>query len=886
MTSLLAKKEQNLYALQNVSDLFEKYFSTFIKDDGEFEKSLNIKCLGIISFFYTIPYKNKEVTESILEKFDISYNDFIDTIDKLDKLELAEIQFEHVKIPEQNLATFFFYKAFIKDNLISFQVLLNNYFDNYQNRFTDSIIPANNTFGPQNVMDKIKPELVHYWNLIKSNSEKSLEFLKSFWFYLQNQTFEFIYEYIETLPKIEETSYDTSYENNQFSYDKDDIIELAGNFFRLNNNHLKDSIELLFEYVNRQPDKLPELIHKIRELLIFDRDDERYNFFRQKTLFNILIEGVTKKNELLATSFFELAKTFLSHSFQQFKGGRNNSFIHYQYPIPNDKTIQEFRTKIWDTLDNNFDSHTKMSFQLLRSYSKVYPDVNNEIMEFDIPFILNIIDKHLKIEEFEHCKYVQSQIRWFKSHDFELEEFTNFTNKFVNETYLTFLKIDWDRFRDKEMYEFDDFQEYDRLKEAEIRSSFILTSIDDINKFYSTFLFLRNSAKNNYNYNNALDYIIDENSSKDFDNGLNLLNAVIENGNEINYIPRTVFRNQLKTDNIANRIWEVIQLKEFNSKELWELSFYDYIDESLISKKYSIYLINTIKKMNSSNTIHFDRLERFLSVEPNLFQIILKTITEKNEKENTQLQVWMDFFSKHFKNLGNDIELIKKSYIQQNLIQNHFDYQGKGLLEILKIDKNFLIEFVESLYSATDRHSLGGNHSDMSYIWHIDDIEETLIQVFDLIIEKDLYLGILEHFCNVFFRNLKQEEQKKRADNFIRQYVIENNTNYQKMGVIVDLIRHSKKELFEEIFLLFLSLNQDKEVFEKLLWRGNGGSYSGNVIIGDIQASEWRNLLSILNKSTLGIKLIPIKNYINNQIEYCLESGNRERERKFLRKGY
>ena len=70
------------------------------------------------------------------------------------------------------------------------------------------------------------------------------------------------------------------------------------------------------------------------------------------------------------------------------------------------------------------------------------------------------------------------------------------------------------------------------------------------------------------------------------------------------------------------------------------------------------------------------------------------------------------------------------------------------------------------------------------------------------------------------------------------------------------------------------------------MWRGNGGTYSGDVIIGDIQASEWRNLLSIANKSALGIKLIPIKNYINKQIEYCLQSGDRERERKFLRKGY
>jgi len=886
MTSLLAKKEQNLYALHDVSDLFEKYFSTFIKDDGEFENPLNIRCLGIIAFFYTIPYKNKEVTESILEKFDISYSDFIDTIDKLDKLELAEIQFEHVKVPEQNLATFFFYKAFIKDNLLSFQVLLNNYFENYQSRFTDSIIPANNTFGPQNVMDKIKPELVEYWSLVRINSEKSFNFLNSFWFYLQDQTLEFIYKYIETFPKIEKTKYDTSYENNQFNYDKDNVIELLGNFFRLNSSTLKDSIELLFEYVTRKPFKLPELIHKIRELLIFDRDDEHFDFYRQKTLFDILIYGLNKDDEVLSTSFYELSKTFLSYQFQQFKGARNNSFIHYQYPIPNNNTIQEFRTKIWDSLDNSFASRREMAFRLLKNYSRVHPDVNNDIMEFDIPFVLNIIDNHLNNKIFEHCKYVQDQIRWFKRHEFNLPEFSNFTNKFVNETYLTFLKIDWDRFRDKEMYEFDDFREYERLKEAEIRTSFILTNVDEIIMFYDTFVLLKNSTDNNWNYNNTLDFVIDENCSRDFDIGLALLKKVVENGNEIKYVPTSIFINHLKIENTTNQIWEIIQQFEFELKELWELSYYQYIDDSLINAELSVSLVKTISEMNSPNTIYFDRLARFLNVEPNLFQIILRTITEKNEREGTRLQVWMDFFSKHFDNLGDDIVLIKKAYIQQNLIQNHFDYEGKGFLEILKIHRNFLIEFVESLYSATNKHSLGGDHSDMSYVWNIENIDETLIQVFDLIIEKDSYFGILEHYCNVFFRNPKEEEHKKRADNFIRQYVIDNNHDYKKMQIIVDLIRHSRKELFEEIFLLFISLNQDREIFGRLMWRGNGGTYSGDVIIGDIQAAEWRNLFEITKKSALGIKLIPIKNYINDQIENCLRSGDKERQRKFLIKGY
>ena len=147
MTSLLAKEKQDINALHDVSDLFENYFSTFVKDDGEFTNDLNIKCLGLIAFFYAIPYKNKEITTSILNNFGIDYNKFIDAIDKLDKLELVEIQFEYVKIPEQNLSTYFFYKTFVKEDLLSFETLLKYYFETKTYCFKDSVIPANNTFG-------------------------------------------------------------------------------------------------------------------------------------------------------------------------------------------------------------------------------------------------------------------------------------------------------------------------------------------------------------------------------------------------------------------------------------------------------------------------------------------------------------------------------------------------------------------------------------------------------------------------------------------------------------------------------------------------------------------------------------------------------------------
>ncbi len=880
MTALLAKAEQNIYALHDVSDLFENYFLTFISDDGEFANKFNIKCLGLISFFYTIPYKNREITSSILNNFGLDYSAFIDAIDKLDKLELVEIQYEHVKIPEQNLSTYFFYKAFIKDNLLSFETLLNKYFDSNTDRFKDCVIPANNTFGSNNVMDKLKPFLQNHWRIIKAEEERAFKFLSTFWFYLTNETLEFVYRLVQALPSVQTSSYNVSYENNAFSYNKNNVIELIAEFFLFPNN-LKDALEIAFDFTRKKPEHLPELIHKIREELTFDREDQtHYRFIRQTTLFQILLEGLKNGDLLLTTAFYELSKTFLSFKFHHTKGGRNHSIYLYDYPIPNTPQIHHFRKNIWQAIDTNYEAYPSKSFEVLESYSHANPDVSKDVMEYDVPMLIDIIEKHLTPISFEHCRYVQDQIRWCKRNSVSHLAFTTLTNKFRNQTYEIFLKIDWDRLRDKEMYEFDDYREYEKLKEAEIRSSFILNDKEQVKEFYNTFVYLKKSAKNEWNYTTTLDHVVDENFLRNIQIGFELLLVVVENNNEVNYIPRIVFRNHLNTNENVEIVWGIIQQREFVHKALWELSFYDYIDDLLLTSKYVQSLVNTISSMNNAYTIHFDRLKRFLAIEPDLFQIILRTIVEKNEREGTRLQVWMDFFSEHFDKLGNDIELIKKAYLQQDKIHNHFDYEGNGFLNILRKDSNFLVEYVNSLY-ADKQFGISGDHKNLSFVWQVDNIEKVLVEVFDIVISREPYFGMLDHFCNSFFKNL-QGEQKERAKYFLLDYININFSDSNKMNVVVDVVRHSLRDMFEDILLLFLSLSQDIDIFSKIWWRGNGTSGSGNVILADIEMADWKNILSIVEKSTLGIKLIPIKKYLNEQIEYCQKRGDWERQRRFL----
>lgn len=880
MTAQLAKAKQNIYALHDVSDLFENYFTTFVADDGEFANNFNIKCLGLISFFYTIPYKNKEITSSILDNFDVEYSAFIGAIDKLDKLELVEIQFEHIKISEQNLSIFFFYKAFIKDNLLSFETLLSKYFENNSVRFKDSVIPANNTFGYSKVMDKLKPYLQTYWKSNKHNKEKAYKFLSTFWFYLPDEALEFIYNLTQALPETQTDNYSVTYENNAFSHNKNDVIELIGEFFRFPQK-LKDALQLAFEYTRKAPEHLPELIHKIREQMAFDIEDEQINFKRQAILFQILINGLNAKDNLLSTVFYELAKTFLGFSFRHTKSGRKMSFYMYQYPVPNTPTIQFFRKNIWCAIQVNFQTNPSKSLELLQSYSHIHPDVSKEVMQYDVPLLVDIIQKQLTTSSFEHCKYVQDQIRWCIRNSVSHSSFTELLNIFRNSTYETYLKIDWDRFRDKDMYEFDNYREYEKLKEAEIRSSFLFNNQGQVVEFYNTFAFLKKLTKNEWNYTTTLDYVIDENCSRNFQLGCHLLQVIIENNNGVNYVPRVVFRNHLKESQNAEIIWNIIQKKMFIDKALWELSFYDYLDESLMGSKHVQSLVNTISGINGSYTIHFDRLKRFLMIEPNLFQIILKTIVEKNEKDGTRLQVWGDFFIEHFDQLGDNFELIKKAYIQQDKIHNHFDFEGKGMLNILKKDPYFLLEYINSLYDKK-QFGISGEHNRLEFVWQIEGIQKVLVKAFDLIIEKEPYFGIGDHFCNAFFRNL-QGEQKEKASRFLLNYVKINYTNSDKINIVVDVVRHSMRELFDDTLLLFLSLTQDKDFFAKIWWRGNGGSvHSGDVNFGDLEAADWRNILSIVERSDIGINLIPIKRYISEKIEQSLKYADWERQRRFL----
>lgn len=879
MTALLAIEKQDIRSLSDVSALFEKYFSTFIKDQGEFSSELNIKFLGIISFFNKVAYKNREGIEPILNIFNLQYSDFIESINKLGDLELLEIKFEHVSVPEQNLAMFFFYKAFIKDELLSFRLLLKNFHKRFSENLKDCVIHSNNTFGQERVMNKVKPELENYFRTIKSDDlEEKLKFLQTFWFYLQDQTLEFIYE-ISELEANQKIIADSEKKEPKEFFRPDEVIDLLSNLFIT--EKFQEAIELSFEVIRYNKSKAKCIVDKINDKFSFWKNDEYTNFKRQTLLIDSWLEKVTSHPKIFAPLFYQISKKFLQFEFEHTES-QKKSVVFYRYPVPLTDEVKDIRSKIWAFLEDNFDSYPEKSFLVLENYMKSgLPEPKKEVLEFDLPFLIKIINKKLSESSIDHCHYVHELNYRYPTKSEDLEKLKN---KFINESYKLYQKLNFEgqfiRSENKTL----DFSEFREEKSKEIRSEFIFNSLKQFQEFYFNYNNIIAWQSSNFNTLDAFGFIIDENFKVDESLGIQILELILKNGNEINYIPSSLFSENFKSIEIEREVWNLIDSYEFKLKFNWQISFFNFADHFELNNgkiKVDDYL-DMFRSINEQTRLFLKNHQVYYEKYPELPYLILEIVSKKISENELSITFRPDFFIDNLKYFNDKFSFLEEGYLSQLKLNNHFDLNGKALIKLLEVNKNFLLEYVKTHYSF-EKYGHPEPTMNLSAVWEIDGIDETLKSVFNWVTKNAKDLGFNKQYCNVFFKDLDNERLDK-AKNFILEYIQINNSVPSKINLIIDIIRNSLPDFFEEAFIHYLKLNQNKKTFSRIRWLDTTGSITGtNVYFGEIRAREWKDLLSIIENSDLGIIALPIKSHIKETISAEIKHADIERKREYLR---
>ena len=337
MLARLDITSQDIEALNDTADAFDFYFRTFLDDANWLGQPEFVKTMAIVSFFNTLKLSDEVLLDEISTSFDISSDILNNCINDLVKWELLSLLNKEVKVSEQNLGFYLFDKAFFKDDILNFQKLLEDFYPKYRSRFKECVISSNNNFGHKNLVSKITTDLLSYLRKVELNLEESILFYDLFWFAIPDTTLTFIVEH-SLLGDIEkEAQFNFKYETNDFAYKRDKFLSLVTHFFRDPTEYFLSAIKASLEYVKRHPEKASELAYIFENYLSFGYNDIQYNYYRQRELLNVLIYGFKENLKLEKELFYEISKTFLKHSFQNFEPTLDkNSISYYTYPQQSD----------------------------------------------------------------------------------------------------------------------------------------------------------------------------------------------------------------------------------------------------------------------------------------------------------------------------------------------------------------------------------------------------------------------------------------------------------------------------------------------------------------------------------------------------------------------
>lgn len=882
MAAKLAREKHYEFLKGGVYQLYDIYFRTFLKDFSMFDNTAMLKTIGIVSFFFTLRRDDKLFLEQLLKNFDLNYYEFQESLDELSKRELIEISGDNVRISEQVMSTYFFYKIFIKDKKLSFNKLLFGYLDDFSHRFADTVIISNNTFGYTEVFDRIKDDLNQYFFTFQNDNERIVRFIKLFWFYKREETLACIYKKVSQIEESENPVYNAIYDTNDFVFADDKLLALLTPFFR---SYAEDSfnaaVELSFEYTRKSPSVFPELIRRLKENTSFEDDDEfNNNFEKQRELSKLLIAKSKEELPHYQEAFLGLATLFLKHTNRVFKTSRkNNAFIHYNYMVPLNEKVKCMKIEVWNYLFELFAKFPQRVLKIINDWKPHYTEVNKKTLALDLPLILGFIEEKLKPKKFEDVYFVQQfldSLRFIKPRNIKYQ---HLYNRFINDEFVDYSKVEWTRrFRTKNRKI--DHNEYRKLKIKEITTHFVFKDKSEFGRFGKLIKNTLLVSPHNHSNFNSLCIIIENTFKRNKVLGFEMLKYFIRNKSCTNTsVPYNVFSLIANDSDYGLVLWKFLKRLQHKNSNRFRLSFFEQLNDESVNDYYTKEFYNTTKYLDSPEYFNFSWLHKFGPYSQTIFSDFLKIIYDK-KLQGIDIYIDDDFFEHCITQLETDRDLVEKLYMQEGSSKQRtdFDYERKGLKLILSFNKNFIFEFVTLFYF--NERLMNVNMENLNFIWNFLD-ENDMEKLFFDIIANSVQIGIGDDEFDMFFQDLSGTK-KELALQFLKNMIVKWPKNISSVNCIIRLVRKYFSDQFETFLFLFLENNIDIEDFSSISWNGIGGSYSGNIIVGNIRANEWRSIFEILNKGKSQLHLIPIKNYVKQKIDNSLEYAEYERLRRFI----
>lgn len=449
MAAKLALKEQNLYALNDATDLYINYYDNLTDSNNKslLEDELRMKVLGIIAVFRQIDLLYEPFIKRITAAFEISRVSLVEKLASLEKDELVDMYLTDqslFRLSDQNLATYVIYQAFIDKKLVSTEALMTEFFGDFPSRIRDSFYGVINAFNHERIVNDIKKITYKYYHSVLDEDSKAFEFLKIFFIVLPTETIDYLLLLNEQLPARIESwkKNDRIFASISGQGHLKDRLNLLFNFFSGFNDNFDTALELLVKFAENPLISIQLLSDLIIEKFSLCPEDGNNYELRQTRLVRYLMEESKSGNQVTLRLLFSIIPFFLKFEFRSTRS-RGREFTITTTPFPVKEPFGELRHLIWEFIEGQFLNYLEECQSILLSYNSSPTHYKLiELWELDNSYIVPLIEKYLSPAEFNHCVFVNKYIRHLNRNGLQNTKMNLLEQKFRNKEYILFLLLD------------------------------------------------------------------------------------------------------------------------------------------------------------------------------------------------------------------------------------------------------------------------------------------------------------------------------------------------------------------------------------------------------------------------------------------------------------
>lgn len=717
--------------LNSPVQLYEKYFEKIAEEIEAFSKKITLQTLAIVAFFGRLDRNNKDLKEKLQKEFNIDWNDLWVTILDLHRNEVLDVYADEiVKVSDQVLATYAFYKCFIdnKSAVIEYAKWILTFIKDYSHRIKNTLIDVNNTFTYYHVKDLVLPHLNKVVSK-ESNNEFLYSFYSLFWFYKGYDALIYLKDWVNNLSS--ENNADElifTYGHNKYTTPTE-YFELLVNFWNHSNELLKPSIELGIELISKQPTRLPEFLKFINDYFTYKWEDTQTEYQRQQILIDVLLnENRSPIHKQIANgTFLNVIEKLLGWHFTE-TASKGMQITIYNFDLYNSPELIELRNKILQGIYFLWNEDIEQSNKILEKIVSPGGKIDNQVYVIELPAYQKLITDKLSINQYSHCRFVKKLAKKIISAGGSIPK--NW-NSFINSDILELFKFltteieerngkGWEEIATEKRKKIQEFILPKKWKE--IKS--LLFSIDELYK--------QQRVDSRWSIENGISEVFIAIAVKSKSEIKKALNIFFEGKISLQLQTRVIYF--VLNENILSgkELFELMNECEVKGKSFWILTLLNALPENQINLKFIELLIQVFKESNEPLPIH--RMLDFIkydvafnkyktaNLQSDLNQHnIISYLTEILLSKQNQHRINLGFHfcrecSQYF---SNHVALLKQSFIYLKKNEEHFDYDGKEFEEVVKMDNNFLIEYLQRKVVDDNYLSFRFEHFKLDFIWSL-----------------------------------------------------------------------------------------------------------------------------------------------------------------------